>query len=444
MMFYALTNNIYKMTSFNIRFNEKIFKMKWHEEDFPEPDTVVICRVKQIDTYGVRVNILNYGGIEGFLATNELSRRKIKSIRSIIKVDDIKPLLVIKRETKGDQIYIDLSNKQISNAESEVERLEKYYRITNIIHTWLKYVYKKRHIIGGTYIGDLNNSIQMVVNIENKDELKDNTTFTIQNIKSYESLTKIAFDQEISDTMSDKKSEIDTMSETDAMSETDTKTNTKTNTKFETEITDSNNEDETCKTFPYGEEIWNKVMACTLWKYSVGDVPDIFLEIKTGKRGNGIDALKSAFPELVSKAENGELFADIDENQQIEITMDDLEILSTLIDKFINYDVVLKLNLKLTCWGINSLDTIGSILKKIQSIPDIHYESGFSYSSLVLNSPAYEFVIKSPKKALMDRIYPNGCSIQESEFGQHIIDILKSYDDDIDYEAEIERNDISL
>ena len=112
------------MSDFKVKFNNNSFAMKWHEKTYPEIDEVVICRVKQINDYGIQVNILNYGNIDGFLAINELSRKKIKSIRSVIKVGDIKPLVVIRKDLKNNQMLIDLSKKQLSDIEIEIDKLE--------------------------------------------------------------------------------------------------------------------------------------------------------------------------------------------------------------------------------------------------------------------------------------------------------------------------------
>ena len=128
--------------------------------------------------------------------------------------------------------------------------------------------------------------------------------------------------------------------------------------------------------------------------------------------------------------------------QKIDISIDDLDIFSNLIDKFINYDIFLKLNIKLTSWSINSLKVISNILSEIQSTPTKYYNSNFTYNSIVINSPSYEFVIKSTNKALMDQIYSEGSTIKESDFGQYIIKILQKYNEDIDYDIELERKDI--
>jgi len=336
--------------------------MPWHKELYPETDTVVICRVTQIDEYGVRVSILNYGGIEGFLTTNELSRKKIKSIRSVMKVGDIKPLLVIKTEKKRDKIFIDLSNKEISNIEYEVERLEKYFKLTTIIHTWLKYIYNSRYFLEGKYIGDLDESLETVANFED-------TSLKTTN----DSTNSFPIDED------EYEDETDTSSGSGK------------------------------KVFPYGSKIWSKVMDLTLWKYPVGDIYDIFMDIKMKKK-----TVAEAFPELISEIQRDKLDTEIDEDQRIEIDIkdiglnDDLNLPDTishnsligLIDRYINYDISVKINLKMTCWSIGSLDTIKEIIDNISMIPDRSYDSQFRFTSILINSPLYEFVIKSTNKKI--------------------------------------------
>ena len=480
---------------FTIKFNEKSFVMPWHLNDYPDKDTVVICRIERLAVYGFTVSILNYGGISGFLASNELSRKKIRSIRSIMKVGDIKPLLVIKKDHRHDQVHIDLSNKQLSNAEEEVDKLEKYYRLVNIFHTWLKNIYNSKHFIDGKYVPDLNESIQILFNKED-----GQTTSTIQSTKSSDSINNIAFENQYNET--DEDPEIDE----------DAKTDTNGNyIKYpdDSEITDEyriNIENanhnmiaaniaaatEAKKSFPYDTKVWQKIMGCTLWKYPIADIyDDIFMKIKMRQLSLGaafpdlIELLKEKSSEnnsnpvinsvpdvvnsdpvinsdpVVNSVSDNECSSDevedyndqceyIESEQEdevepyIDITLKDLDNLLELIDKYINYDIIIKLNLKLTSWGYKSLHTIKTILSEIESIPaNKDYNLGFSYSSIILNSPSYEFVIKSTNKSLMDKIYPEGCSLEDSELGQKIINILKVFEHDIDYGIEIERNDIS-
>ena len=126
------------MNTLKTKFNEKLFNLPWHKESVPTPETIVIARIDKITDYGVEVNIINYNNISGFIAVNELSRKKLRSIRAIVKVGEIKPLLVTRVEYKNGNINIDLSNKQVINMNDEINRLERYYKLINIVYTWLK------------------------------------------------------------------------------------------------------------------------------------------------------------------------------------------------------------------------------------------------------------------------------------------------------------------
>jgi translation initiation factor 2 alpha subunit (eIF-2alpha) len=434
------------MNNFNIRFNENSFTLPWHKEQYPEPDTVVICRVDQIDNKcGVYVNILNYGGIKGFISTKELSRKKIYSITSIMKVNEIKPFRVINIEKNRDQLYIDLSNKHISNAEDEVDQLEKYYRLITIFHTWLKYIHNAKCFLGGKYVGDLNDSLQMVANFE--DNVTGGKLASPIKIKSTMSLSNIAYLD--TETSSESADIVSAQENDESMYEqTDVKENTITpETQCSDDTSVSNN---IKKIFPYGKNIWSKVMNLSLWTYPVGDIYDIFMDIKMKNK-----TICEAFPELISEIQKDNLTSEIDDEECLEITLKDIglnndlsvmDVISStsligLIDKYINYDINIKINLKLTCWSIGSLDTIKNIISDIASIPKNYYDSQFSFASTIINSPSYEFVIKSTNKAIMDKIYPEGASAIDSELGEHLKTILEKYSD-IDYDIELERKDI--
>ena len=266
---------------FTIKFNEKSFAMPWHANKYPDKNTVVICRIERLAEYGFTVSILNYGGISGFLAFNELSRKKIKCIRSVMKVGDIKPLVVIKKSHTRNQVHIDLSNKQLSDAEEEVDKLEKYYRLVNIFHTWLKNIYNAKHFIDGKYVCDLTDSIQILINKED-DQISQNIN-TLQSTKSYESISNIAFENH-------DNNEYDDVDEADyGCIDSEQVNDYHTNNHFDIEqsaatATATAAAIEAKKSFPYDTKVWKKIMACTLWKYPMSDIyDDIFMKIKMQK-----------------------------------------------------------------------------------------------------------------------------------------------------------------
>lgn len=363
------------MSSFKIRFNDKLFNLPWYKNIIPKKDTIIIGRVDKIDDYGVSIKILNYNKIEGYIAINELSRKKIRTIRSIMKIGDIRPLLVINTDIKNDNIYIDLSNKQIINADDEIDKLEKYYKLINILHTWMKHIYKS-HYFKGNYIFDLNDSINCM--IETEEVIK------IPKLKSCDTLNEEDIDDEY-----DKITAI-----------------------------------------PYIIDDWKKVCNLILWKESINDIYEEFMNIKMKRK-----ELEDVFPELIDTIKENKL------ETNMLINIEDIDKLKILINKFINYDISIKIQIKLTCWSINSLETIKNIINKLNNLPDDKYKGSFNYYSVILNSPIYEFNIKSTNKYLMDKIFPEGINIEDSELGENIGEILNDFDD-IEYEVDIERKDL--
>ena len=320
------------MNSFKINFNKDILNLKWHENTYPELNSVVICHINKIDKYGINVDILDYG-IEGYLTTKELSRRKIRSIGSIMNVGDIRPLIVIKVDITGDRVIIDLSNKQLDDPNYDIDILEKYYRLITMIHTWLK-------------------------NIYNESEIKS-------------------------------------------------------------------------KQFaPYDANDWIKIMKLTLWTESIDDIYLKFMNIKLK-----ISNINETF-ELLSNQINTSSLDTI-----LDIKPKHLDQLSDLIDNYINYEIIIKINLRLNCWSLNAIGTLKEILNNLSLIPKDVFQSQFIFDQIIINSPNYEFTIKSSNKLLMDQIFDLSIVMNESKLYKTFDQILKIISD-IEYHIDILRNDI--
>ena len=135
---------MYCMTeSFNSKFTEAsiLFSLPWHKTKYPSPDDIVIGCIKKIEENGIVVKILDYLSIEAMMPLQELSRRKVSSIRSLFKEGDIRPLLVLRVDKeKG---FIDLSNKYINMAQEEIERFDKYSCAIRIFYQWINYLVNK-------------------------------------------------------------------------------------------------------------------------------------------------------------------------------------------------------------------------------------------------------------------------------------------------------------
>ncbi|XP_047967922.1 eukaryotic translation initiation factor 2 subunit alpha homolog [Salvia hispanica] len=94
---------------------------RMYEARYPEVDQAVMIQVKSMADSGAYVSLLEYNNIEGMILFSELSRRRIRSISSLIKVGRIEPVMVLRVDKeKG---YIDLSKRRVS--EEDIQGCEE-------------------------------------------------------------------------------------------------------------------------------------------------------------------------------------------------------------------------------------------------------------------------------------------------------------------------------
>lgn len=109
---------------------------RMYEQKYPEVEDVVMVQVKNIAEMGAYVSLLEYNGIEGMILLSELSRRRIRSISSLIKVGRQEPVMVVRVDKqKG---YIDLSKRRVS--EEEVAACEERYNKSKMVHSIMRHV----------------------------------------------------------------------------------------------------------------------------------------------------------------------------------------------------------------------------------------------------------------------------------------------------------------
>ncbi|CAI7908762.1 unnamed protein product [Closterium sp. NIES-53] len=95
-----------------------------------------MVQVKNIADMGAYVSLLEYNNIEGMILLSELSRRRIRSISSLIKVGRQEPVMVVRVDKqKG---YIDLSKRRVS--EEEVAACEEKYNKSKMVHSIMRHV----------------------------------------------------------------------------------------------------------------------------------------------------------------------------------------------------------------------------------------------------------------------------------------------------------------
>ncbi|KAH7839172.1 hypothetical protein Vadar_000713 [Vaccinium darrowii] len=109
---------------------------RMYEAKYPEVDTSVMIQVKNIADMGAYVSLLEYNNIEGMILFSELSRRRIRSVSSLIKVGRIEPVMVLRVDKeKG---YIDLSKRRVS--EEDIQGCEERYNKSKLVHSIMRHV----------------------------------------------------------------------------------------------------------------------------------------------------------------------------------------------------------------------------------------------------------------------------------------------------------------
>ncbi|KAL1535482.1 eukaryotic translation initiation factor 2 subunit alpha [Salvia divinorum] len=109
---------------------------RMYEARYPEVDQAVMIQVKSMADSGAYVSLLEYNNIEGMILFSELSRRRIRSISSLIKVGRIEPVMVLRVDKeKG---YIDLSKRRVS--EEDIQGCEERFNKSKLVHSIMRHV----------------------------------------------------------------------------------------------------------------------------------------------------------------------------------------------------------------------------------------------------------------------------------------------------------------
>lgn len=82
-------------------------KCRYYENMYPEPEEVVMANVTEIGEMGAYVTLLEYDDIEGMILLSELSRRRIRSISKLVRVNRTEIVMVIRVDKDaGEHFYL--------------------------------------------------------------------------------------------------------------------------------------------------------------------------------------------------------------------------------------------------------------------------------------------------------------------------------------------------
>jgi translation initiation factor 2 subunit 1 len=76
--------------------DRNVLRCRFYENVFPEPEEVVMVNVTEIGEMGAYVTLLEYDNIEGMILLSELSRRRIRSINKLVRVNRTEIVMVIR------------------------------------------------------------------------------------------------------------------------------------------------------------------------------------------------------------------------------------------------------------------------------------------------------------------------------------------------------------
>jgi translation initiation factor 2 subunit 1 len=120
---------------------------RFYEAKYPEIESVVMVNVRNIADMGAYVSLLEYNNIEGMILLSELSRRRIRSIHKLIRVNRNEVVMVLRvDEEKG---YIDLSKRRVSP--EDVAACEDRFNKAKAVHGVLRHLAERRKL----YLEDL-------------------------------------------------------------------------------------------------------------------------------------------------------------------------------------------------------------------------------------------------------------------------------------------------
>lgn len=118
---------------------ENIEECRWYENEYPNENDLVMCKIVETDDEGSYVELLEYNNICGMILKTLISKKRVKNIRQILKEGNEETVRVVRVDTlKG---YIDLSKKDL-NAE-EIEEFKVTFSKSKQVNTIMKSIAMK-------------------------------------------------------------------------------------------------------------------------------------------------------------------------------------------------------------------------------------------------------------------------------------------------------------
>lgn len=102
---------------------------RFYERTVPEVGELVMVRIESIDDVGISCRLLEYNGLPARLPMSEVSKKRLRSIRKVVNVGQLKVLEVLRVEGGT---YVDVGKKQVDR-EAQEEGTDKYEKGKHVI-----------------------------------------------------------------------------------------------------------------------------------------------------------------------------------------------------------------------------------------------------------------------------------------------------------------------
>lgn len=112
------------------------FAFRFYRNRFPEVNEVVVVKVIKLEDVGAYVKLLEYNNTNALILRSEFSKKRIRSVKRLIKEGGIEVVSVLRVDSeKG---YIDLSKSRVNK--EDVARAEDKYVKSKTVHSVLAHV----------------------------------------------------------------------------------------------------------------------------------------------------------------------------------------------------------------------------------------------------------------------------------------------------------------
>jgi len=125
-----------------VKVDTRHLQCRFYEDPYPEVESLVMVNVNHIAEMGAYVSLLEYNNIEGMILLSELSRRRIRSINKLIRVNRNEVVMVLRVDKeKG---YIDLSKRRVSP--EDIAKCEDRFSKAKAVHSVLRHLADQRKL----------------------------------------------------------------------------------------------------------------------------------------------------------------------------------------------------------------------------------------------------------------------------------------------------------